>query len=241
MHLAMRVGRMKKVLAAALFVAAVMSTSFVVAQPNRSSTEPRAVTERVAQLVRDNFYSEAEGARIANELRTAAASGQLDRFTNPFDLAAALTARLVPHDAHFHVDYALPSTATSPNAPPANAGQLAQQASARGNYGFAQVQMFPGGIGYLDLRGFSNPTADSPERRAADAAMTMLSGAQAIIIDQRDCAGGSPAMVGYLVAYFTPQGANIYNTFHSRQGDSNERPPWLPNDRRSVMRTAQFL
>jgi len=217
-------------------ILALAVASMARAQPQAPQTPagPRAVTERVAQLVQDNFYSANEGARIAGELRTAANAGQLDRYTNPFDLAAALTARLVPHDAHFHVDYAPPSAAPPQSAPPANAGQLAQEASARGNYGFAQVQIFPGGIGYLDLRGFSNPSADGPERRAADAAMTMLSGAQAIIIDQRDCAGGSPAMVGYLVAYFTPPNANIFNTFHSRRGDTTEQPPFEPTGARRL-------
>src|SRR5262249_15686714 len=47
----------------------------------------------------------------------------------------------------------------------------------------------------------------------------------AVIVDLRDSAGGSPAMVGYLVSYFVPKNSDIYNTFKSRQGDSDERPP----------------
>ncbi len=197
------------------------------ANASAQTVAPRQVTERVAVQVEQNFYDEARGAQIAAELRQNAAAGRYDSFTAPLDLATALTATLHPYDGHFRVEYA---AAPPPGGPPAGPNNLARSigADARGNYGFLHTEIFPGGVGYLDLRAFANFTPDNadtaPERRAADAAMTMLAGAEAIIIDMRECAGGSPAMVGYLVAHFVPVDANVYNTFHSRRGSGSEAP-----------------
>ena len=41
-------------------------------------------------------------------------------------------------------------------------------------------------------------------------------------------------MVGYLAAYFTPEGANIFNTFHSRQGTREEAPQVAPTGARRL-------
>ena len=54
--------------------------------------------------------------------------------------------------------------------------------------------------------------------------MALLARAQALIVDLRDCRGGSPAMVGYLVGHFVAEDADVYNTFKSRGPDQSERP-----------------
>jgi hypothetical protein len=195
---------------------------------------PRAVAENIAVLIVENYWSEDIGASIAEELRGRANAGAYDRYTDPRDLASALAADLRRRDTHFNVTYTADAPQQGgPRPPPADpAGQLA-----RSNQGFARVEMLPGGVGYLDVRAYTNfnmNDANAPARRAADAAMTTLEGAQAIIVDQRDCQGGAPMMVGYLAAYFTPDGANIFNTFHSRQGTREEAPQVAPTGARRL-------
>ena len=58
----------------------------------------------------------------------------------------------------------------------------------------------------------------------ADAALALVARTQALIIDLRDCRGGSPAMVGYLAGHFVAEDADVYNTFKSRGPDEYERP-----------------
>lgn len=203
------------------------------AHARAQQVEPRAVTERIAELVDENFYDETRAAQIAAELRAAANAGRYDRATSPADFAAALTAALQPHDGHFRVEYTPPGDTTPTTAPPSPA-QLAA-AEARTNYNFVDVRMLPGGVGYIDLRGFSHiPDEGAPAREAADNAMTALHAASALVFDLRDCAGGSPAMVGYLVGHFVPADANIYNTFLSRQGEGTERPFLEPRGERRL-------
>lgn len=184
---------------------------------------PREQVNGVAAVIEENYFDASRAARIATDLRSAAARGEFDTLRNPRELATALTARLEPHDRHFNVQWSAPSAAptTEPALTPA------AFPPARGNYGVRRVEVLPGNIGYLDLRAFADfafGEPDQPARRAIEAALQLLVGTDALIIDLRDNGGGSPAMVGYLGSAFAPAGANIYNTFHSRQGTRSEAP-----------------
>ena len=109
---------------------------------------------------------------------------------------------------------------------------------ARGHYGFRRVEILPGNVGYIELRQFSNIDFDNPDdpaRRAADAALSFVADADAVIFDLRDNGGGAPSMVGYLTSAFTPANAPIYNVFHSREGTESEAPAvFHPNPRLDV-------
>lgn len=184
--------------------------------------EGRAVAERVAAAVEENFFDEQRAREIAAEVRAAAAAGRYD-LSNAGDLATALTATLHPHDGHFRVEYRPPQ----PNAPARPPGGFGNDA--RAAYGIPSVTMFPGGVGVVDFRLLADFDPDHFEAKyALDAAFTMVRGSQALILDLRDCAGGSPTMVGYILGHFFPEGANVYNTFHSRRGEQQETPPEQP-------------
>lgn len=189
------------------------------------AAEPRVVAGHVADQIAANYFDPAKGAAIAAELKAEAAKGVYDRYVQPLDLAQALTARLRPLDAHF-------SVAWSPNTPPVAGGParprppVRDNPGRRANYGFHKVQVLPGNIGLIDMRYFAGfePKDVGGARAAADAALALVAGTDAVIFDLRDNGGGSPAMVGYLVGHFTPAGADIYNTFKGRGADTNERP-----------------
>lgn len=214
---------------------------------------PRETVAAVAGRIRDLYFDPAAGDRIADALEAEAAAGAFDSLTDQRDLAATLSRRLRPLDAHFNV-------AWDPNAPagpapmmrrppsegagpaagepirrlarPANPGEV------RGNFGFRKVEILSGNVGYIDLRQFSNIDFDNPAdpaRRAADSALAFVADADAVIFDLRDNGGGAPSMVGYLTSAFTPANAPIYNVFHSREGTESEAPDvFHPNPRLEV-------
>lgn len=184
--------------------------------------------DRIADFIDNNYFDPAKAREVATGLRAAAKAGEFDAFGEPRALAAALTSRLRKIDRHFTVTWQGPTSTPEPSrsAPAAAFGQLDR----RGAFGFRRVERLPGAIGYIDLRTFADfDTAkrDEPARRAADAALELISTADAVILDLRDNGGGSPAMVGYLVSAFTPADADIYNTFKSRDRTSSERPQQL--------------
>lgn len=207
-----------------LFVAAAACAALL-APAAQAQTPPREVAERVAAAVEQNFFDEARARTIAAEVRANAAAGRYD-IANPAELAGALTATLSPHDGHFRVEFSPPQPQT--NRPPSPGFGN----DARAAYGIPSVTMFPGGVGLIDMRLFAHFSPDNPAtapaKAAIDAAMTLAGGAQALIFDLRDCAGGSPAMVGYLVGHFVPENADVYNTFRSRRGEGRELPPAPP-------------
>jgi len=232
---------MRIVLIAAALLAAEPALALVSAAPTQTgaqaeSPSPRQTVEAVAARIRELYFDPAVAGRIAADLEAAAASGAFDELTDGRDLAAELSRRLRPLDAHFNVVW-------DPNAPagPAAAGPVrvrrtpdspppvrpASPMEARGHYGFRKVEILPGNVGYIDLRQFSNIDFDNPAdpaRRAADAALSFVADADAVIFDLRDNGGGAPSMVGYLTSAFTPANAPIYNVFHSREGTRSEAP-----------------
>jgi len=82
------------------------------------------------------------------------------------------------------------------------------------NYGFKQVEMLEGNIGYVDIRSF----ADSHLGGATlESAMKFLQHADGIIIDLRNNFGGSPFMVNTLASYFFDLDTVHLSTFESRE------------------------
>ena len=213
---------------------------FYLLLPLSASASPRDVVDHVATLIENNYFAADKAANIAGSLRDAAGAGQFDRLQDPRDLAAALSTRLQPLDRHFRVTWTPPedSPRSHPSAEDSGPPQSFDALARREAYGFHRVEMLPGAIGYLDITtfadfSFSNP--QEPARQAADAALALVSTADAIVIDLRHNGGGSPSMVGYLVSAFTPPGADLYNTFHHRDTLDSERPKEsYPNPRLDV-------
>lgn len=206
------------------------AAALLIAAPAAAQTTPppRETVQAVAARIRDLYFDPAAGDRIADGLETEAASGAFDGLTDGRDLAAALSQRLRPQDAHFNVVY----DPTAPSGPPPGGPRPMRPAGgvspeALSHYGFRKVEILPGNVGYIELRSFSNidfsDPAD-PARQAADSALEFVAGTDAVIFDLRDNGGGAPSMVGYLTSAFTPAEAPIYNIFHSREGVESEAP-----------------
>ena len=187
---------------------------------------PRERVAGVASAIAANYYDAERGRRIAQDLRAAADRGEFDAYPDPRDLTTALTTKLQPLDRHFRVVLASeptgPVVLRRPGPGPTPAGP-----PRRGSYGLRRVEVLPGNLGYIDLREFADFAYDDgeqPARRAIEAALQLLAGTDALIIDLRDNGGGSPAMVGYLVSAFTAPGADIYNRFRERERSVSEAP-----------------
>lgn len=232
------------ILAAALLAAvpALVQAQTAPAQTAAAQPAPRETVAAVAARIRELYFDPAAADRIADALEAEAAAGAFDSLTDQRDLAAALSRRLRPLDAHFNVAWD-PNAPTGPapaiRHPPPTDGtpasgepirRLAQPANpgeTRGNFGFRKIEILPGNVGYIDLRQFSNINFDNPAdpaRRAADSALAFVADTDAVIFDLRDNGGGAPSMVGYLTSAFTPADAPIYNVFHSREGTESEAP-----------------
>lgn len=187
---------------------------------------PRTVVRQIAEVIRQGYFDPARAEVIASTLTAEAEAGRYDALTDPRDLQETLTQRLKTYDRHFSVTAPRPAQA----APAAASGATLQPVPfpvgvARRGQGFRAVEILPGNIGLIDMRMFID--FDGPEdaaRKHADAVLQLVSNTDAVIFDMRDNGGGSPAMVGYLVSAFVGPDADVYNTFHSREGTESEAP-----------------
>tara|TARA_R110002073_G_scaffold18767_10_gene69193 strand:- start:25065 stop:26375 length:1311 start_codon:yes stop_codon:yes gene_type:complete len=197
-----------------------------------SSARTRTV-EDVAQQIEDNFYDSTRGAEIASELRIALSERAFDGADDAASLSDLLTSRLRAHDNHFSVRYLGPPPERPGNDGPGQGQRINIDALARANFGFQEVAILPGNVGYIDLRQFA------PAQVAGDtalAALNFVANTDAVIFDVRNNGGGAPSMVQFLISHFLdPMDERPINTFVSSARDYPSELmslSWLPGQAR---------
>ncbi len=93
------------------------------------------------------------------------------------------------------------------------------------NYGFNEVKILDGKVGYLDIRRFAHPDIGGD---TAYSVMNFLSNTDALIIDLRNSLGGSPAMVQLLSSYLFNSAPVHLNTLYNRSEDQYSYKYTLP-------------
>ena len=105
--------------------------------------------------------------------------------------------------------------------PTAQELDAAREEAGRHGYGIDNMARLPGNVGYLELRGFG-PTELVGD--ALSAAMTVLSGTDALILDLRRNGGGEPNTVAYLMSHFFAHGDERHlNDLYSRATDTTRQ------------------
>lgn len=194
------------------------------AVPIDAATRKTVVESIVSKMQADYVFPDVAN-KVAEALDAKVAGHAYDRDTTTGMFAKALTHDLqsVGQDRHLHVFYdptfQMPPRGDAPPTPE----QIAQQRemASQFGYGIAKVERLPGNVGYLDIRGF--PPAPFVANGYA-AAMTLLSGSDALIIDLRQNNGGDPSAVATLLSYFFPDGDRRHlNDMHWRKGNKIEQ------------------
>ncbi|SEN86127.1 Peptidase family S41 [Duganella sp. CF517] len=96
-----------------------------------------------------------------------------------------------------------------------------RNAAARRGYEIEKIERLPGNIGYIELRRFAGVEYVGA---AYAAALSLLSGTDALILDLRRNGGGDPASVAYLMSHFLPAGdLRHLNDIYDRQTDTTRQ------------------
>lgn len=166
---------------------------------------PNEVLDRTAIVLEEGFVDAARGRDIAKQLRARKVDGQ------GRDLADAITKAIhsIENDGHLSVRFD-PARADEPLATAdAIRTHLASPMQRRrvpaGDrppvQGIGEPRLLDGNIGYLKLDEFPNPMdGDAPMR----AAVEKIQDAKAVILDLRECRGGSQQLVDLVASYFLP-------------------------------------
>ena len=174
-----------------------------------------AVIDSLISNMHERYVSTGTAREMEALLRAELKAGKYDKLTTARQFADALTTMLkeAANDRHLNVRF-------SPQPLPENAGRR-QPTDAeikewtRLDSGVVQVERLAGNIGYLKVNFF--PPADHLGP-IYGAAMTLLNGTEAMIIDLRANRGGSPEGVALLESYFFDK-RTLMNTFFEREGN----------------------
>ncbi len=215
------------------------STGFLPAQDMKvelTSAEKTQVIDSLAKNMKDKYVFEDIGAKISKFLENNLKKGLYNKITSPIDFAEQLTKdiRSFNDDKHLRVTYN--PKQIKQNALAAQDDKDAQKAIERmqrmDNYGFKEIKIMPGNIGYLKFNGF-NGTEEG--FKTAIGAMAFVSHCDALIFDIRDNGGGDPAMVQLLLSYLYNEGEEVhFNDFFVRKGNNTQQywaMPYCPGTR----------
>jgi hypothetical protein len=158
--------------------------------------------------------------KMEKHLRDQYKKNAYKEITSTRDFAQKLTEDMqeISKDRHLHLDYFSDEDIAGFVNDTLTDDERARnlQAQQRGNFGFRQIEMLPGNVGYLRFDGFS----DAGQAGAtAIAAMNFLAYADAIIFDLRQNGGGSPSMIQLISSYLFEEPVHL-NSFYIRKEDT---------------------
>lgn len=187
-----------------------------------------AVVAELARQLQSNYVFPDVATKIAKSLHAKDAAGGYAMATDAEAFAKALgdDLRSVGHDLHFQVNYE-PDFGThaedSRGVPSHEDVEHMRGVIAARGYGIQSVRRLDGNVGYMELRAFP-PTEFVGE--AITAALKLLSGSDALILDLRRNGGGEPDSVAYLLSHFFAEGDSRHlNDIYSRS-DNSTRQYW---------------
>lgn len=177
---------------------------------------------KLESLIEANYVFPDKGKQIKAGLIKAWDGGSFAAADNGASFSVTATGSLhqLSNDRHFRVAYDPEFKADIINEEVIKPEDMAHMRSETAElaYGIEKLQRLPGNVGLIELRGFGPTEIVGP---AYDAAMTLLGGTDALIIDLRRNGGGDPSSVAYWMSHFFPSGNEKHlNDLYDRPSDS---------------------
>src|SRR5215471_8167798 len=150
--------------------------------------ETSQVVDRIRTLVETHYVFPDVGTTVSRTLADALAAGRYPAEAR--SLAAAVTADLQSVNGDKHLRLLYHEEAQPPREPGDDREEYAAMARWADQTcgGVARVQRLAGNVGYLDLQPVIFPSAITGDLIAA--AMSVIAGTEAMIVDLRSCLGG---------------------------------------------------
>ncbi|WP_298420344.1 S41 family peptidase [uncultured Kordia sp.] len=211
------------------------ATSILKAQneaANLTQTQTSKVINSISNILDSNYVFPEVANKMTSLIKNNLKKELYKSINDPQLLASALTKDLqsISHDKHLRVIYnpaqiAAQERVITTEDSLAYIDNRVNQMKFQ-NFGFKEVKILDGNIGYLDLRAFMDTQYAS---ETAVAAMNYLSNADVIIVDLRNNGGGSPSMIQLITSYLYPPERIHLNNFYNRPADSRTQTWTLPH------------
>lgn len=179
--------------------------------------EKEQAIDSVSILLTNNYIFPEKIPPTISLLKTNFKKGVYDKYNDPNAFADKLTEDIVSviQDKHFHIYYDPESIAEERKAISSKDSSLMiQNEKANGvahNFGFKEVKIIDGNIGYVNIDGFEDLQYSV---ETINGAMNLLSNTKTIIIDLRNNHGGYTNSYQYLASFFYGQEpVKLYDKF----------------------------
>lgn len=170
--------------------------------------------EALARALLESYVFPERAAEAAKSVRARRKRGEYDKLTTGHALATTLTRDInaILRDAHFHVRFSKEPLPERKQGEGPSAEEIAahHEFERQVNGGFERVERLPGNIGYIEVRSFAFPERGYD---ATAAAMSFVSGTDALIIDIRRNGGGAPEAVAALCSYFFAEPVHLNDLY----------------------------
>lgn len=211
-------------LSASVVLTLLLSLNIAVASSLTSNQLDRLLNE-LSELIEENYVELDLAKEISAELKNFGKQSIVQSADSPEALAGVLTEFLKAYDGHFNVFWQDPAK-RPPMIEESEADRQARQqqqqaATRRTNFGFKELRILEGNIGYLKLNQFSSASTPGAAQ-AAIAAMNFLASSDTVIIDLRQNGGGDPNMVQLLSSYLFEQPTYL-NALYYRPTDTTQQ------------------
>jgi hypothetical protein len=201
-------------------------------QPPVTATEQQAVIDTISRLLNSNYIFPEQAKAMGDFLSTNGKQGVYAAITDPVLFSEQLTSDLqsISKDKHIRVrlnpDFIKEVKAKqSQSAGGDEITPLMIEQWKTNNYGFKEVKILEGNIGYIDLRNFFPPQFAG---ETAAAAMNFVGNCNALIIDLRKNGGGWPEMIQLISSYLFSAKLVHLNNFYFRPANENRQTWTLP-------------
>jgi C-terminal processing protease CtpA/Prc len=188
--------------------------------------EVTRVVHEVQALVEARYVYPGIGAQVAQVLAAGLAEGRYP--AGERQLAEAVTADLQSVNGDKHLRLLYHDQPIGHREPGDDAEEYAAVArwAQQTCGGVASVQRLAGNVGYLDLQPILFPAVIGGE--LITAAMSLVAAAEALIVDVRQCLGGEPTMVAFLISYLWDHDPVQLTGLQERQDDRPRQSWTLP-------------
>lgn len=187
-----------------------------------SAVERKEIVDSVGALLLRMYVFPEKAKATADLMRKNLKSGKYDtcRMINSFTQLLTRDMQQLTRDGHLSVFPADAPPVGSDSTATAEESRTARFAFGKTvNFGFQQVELLSGNIGYLNLKGFFSADVAAP---TAIAAMNFVAHCNALIIDLRENGGGDPSMIQLVTSYFFDEPVHLNNFFDRRNGDTTQ-------------------
>lgn len=198
----------RKKFVSAVVLSSMLSFSAFAAEDTPLNASARAaIVQTLVTKMNANYIEPAVAERVGSAIARKNTEGGYASAASvkAFSEALAKDLRELSGDLHFGAAFyeGLRERSATPELPSRAKMEEWREQTARRGYDIEKIERLPGNIGYIELRGFGGPEFVGA---AYTAAMSLMAGTDALILDLRRNGGGSPASVAYLMSHFFPLG-----------------------------------